>query len=83
MSEANVRHRAVSHLFMPGQTISAVIKQVTRFDVTPDEQRKLLEAFKELNTDTVPKVGESGMIPVLPRHYDEVFKPRPRKTSLL
>ena len=80
---STIRHRAVSHLFMPGQTISAVIKQVNRYDVTPDEQRKLLIAFKELNTDAVPKVGERGMIPVLPRHYDEVFKPVPRKTSLL
>ena len=75
--------KAVSHLFMPGQTISAIIKQVNRFDVSKEEMVKLLSVYKKLNSDAVPKVGNRALIPVLARHHDEVFKPKEKKFSLL
>lgn len=66
--------RVKPHLFMPGETVVAAIKKYNLHDVTRDEQKLLLKQFKEINTDTVPRAGTRAMIPILSRHYEQVFK---------
>lgn len=69
-----LRVRAVPHLFMPGQTVSAVLKLYNLQDVMPGELKELLAQFKSINGDKNFKAGEKGMIPILVRHQQEVFK---------
>lgn len=73
--------KAKAHLFMPGDTITAAIKKYNLFDVTKNEMVVLLRVFNTLNTDAVPKAGQRVMIPVLPRHHDEVFKKPSAKSA--
>lgn len=68
------RPKAVHHLFMPGETVSAAIKKYNLYDVTKDEMRALLEQFKYCNPDLGnPRPGMSVLIPILPRHQEKVF----------
>jgi hypothetical protein len=73
--------KAKAHLFMPGDTITAAIKKHNLFDVTKNEMVVLLRSFTALNTDVVPKAGTRVMIPILPRHHDEVFAKKPAAKS--
>ncbi len=66
---------AKRHLFMPGHTLGAVIKQCNLYDVSKDEMEELIAKFKELNTDAIFKPGHSGLIPILARHHQKVFSP--------
>jgi hypothetical protein len=59
---------------MPGQTVVAALKLYNLHDVTPEEQRFLLTQYKEINTPENPRPGVRVMIPILERHYPEVFK---------
>jgi hypothetical protein len=68
------RPRVKPHLFMPGQTVGAVIKLINLHDVSKEEMQRLIEQFKEINGTRNFKAGERVMIPVLPRHYEEAFK---------
>jgi hypothetical protein len=66
--------KAMFHVFMPGDTVSGVIKKYNRFDVTKEEMNKLIEDFKESNQHLKAiKPGMSSLIPVLERHQAEVF----------
>ena len=67
------RARALPHLFMPGDTIQAVIKKVNQHDVTPQELADLVKTYGMINGTEVPKAGTSVMIPVLTRHQPTVF----------
>jgi len=60
--------RTIRHLFMPGQTINAAIKKHNRHDVTSEELDLLMREFITLNSDAVPRVGQSKLIPILDRH---------------
>lgn len=62
------RVKALSHMFMPGHTVTSAIKQINLYDVTKEEMPELLENFKKMNGDTVPRPGERVLIPVLARH---------------
>jgi hypothetical protein len=65
--------KAKPHMFMPGETINAAIKRYNLYDVTKDEMVSLLEDFKKMNDSPVFKPGMRGMIPILPRHWEQVF----------
>ena len=57
----------IPHMFMPGETIEAVIKKVNMHSVDPNELRALMSEFNRINGSQVPKVGMSAKIPVLQR----------------
>ena len=66
--------KALHHVFMPGDTVSGVIKKYNRFDVSKEEMNKLIEDFKESNQHLKAiKPGMSSLIPILERHYAAVF----------
>lgn len=67
------RARALPHIFMPGDTIQAVIKKINLFDVDPQELKDLVQTYGMINGNEVPKAGTSVMIPVLSRHQPTVF----------
>ncbi len=67
------RARALPHLFMPGDTIQAVIKKLNRHDVLPEELKDLVVTYGMINGNEVPKAGTSVMIPILARHQADVF----------
>ena len=67
------RARALPHMFMPGQTVQAIIKKMNMHDVTPEELKELVATFTMINGDEVPKAGTSVMIPILPRHQAAAF----------
>ena len=58
---------AKDHMFMPGETIEAIIKKVNMHSVDPNELRALMEEFNRLNNGIIPKVGTAVKIPVLQR----------------
>ena len=57
----------VPHMFMPGETIEAIIKKVNLHSVDPNELKELMTEFNRINGGHVPKVGMSAKIPVLQR----------------
>lgn len=67
------RARALPHLFMPGDTVQAIIKKLNRHDVTPQEMKDLVATYGMINGTEVPKAGTSVMIPILTRHQADVF----------
>lgn len=69
----NTRLQAKNHMFMPGDTVTGVIKKYNLFDVTKEEMTLLIEQFKDINTPQVLKPGISALIPILPRHDAAVF----------
>lgn len=69
----NTRLQAKNHMFMPGDTVSGVIKKYNLFDTTPEEMKMLIDQFKDINTPQVLKPGISALIPILPRHDAKVF----------
>jgi hypothetical protein len=52
------------HTFRPGETITAVIRLLGRHDLSPWEIANLLKVFDQLNSEKVPKVGETFKIPL-------------------
>jgi hypothetical protein len=68
------RAKAVSHLFMPGDTVGGIIKKYNRHDVTKDEMRVLLKTFMDVNGNDNPRACSRKLIPVLERHHEAVFK---------
>jgi hypothetical protein len=66
--------KAVHHMFMPGETVTATIKKYNLYQVTREEMPGLLEMFKEVNTAENPKPGMNVLIPILERLQPEVFK---------
>jgi hypothetical protein len=68
------RAKAIPHLLMSGDTITAVIKCKNLYDVTPLELRELMETFSMINGLTVLKPGATVMVPILQRHQAEVFE---------
>ena len=62
-----IADKTIPHMFMPGETIEAVIKKVNMHSVDPNELKVLMIQFNLINGDTVPKVGSSAKIPVLQR----------------
>jgi Glu-tRNA(Gln) amidotransferase subunit E-like FAD-binding protein len=67
------RARALPHLFMPGDTIQAVIKKTNLHDVQDHELKDLVQTYGMINGNEVPKAGTSVMIPILGRHQATVF----------
>ena len=61
------RAKAVPHMFMPGETVSAAIKKYNNYDVTKQEMTELLNTFKVTNP-VIPRPGMRVLIPVLDRH---------------
>ena len=57
----------INHMFMPGETIEAIIKKVNMHSVDPNELRALMEEYNRLNNGEIPRVGKSVKIPVLSR----------------
>jgi hypothetical protein len=70
----NKNVKALPHLFMPGETIVAAIKSLNMYDVSKDEMKQLLKTYDQINGKTVVKAGTRVMVPILERHYVEVFK---------
>lgn len=68
------RIKAKPHLFMPGQTVQGAVKQFNMYDTTPAEIIELMEQFKTINDNAIPKPGMNMMIPILPRHFKTVFE---------
>ena len=64
--------KAVSHMFMPGETVVAAIKKYNLYDLTKQEVDLLLREFKEHNTE-IPRPGMRVLIPILERHQAAVF----------
>lgn len=62
-----IAERTVPHMFMPGETIEAIIKKVNMHSVDPNELRVLMQAYNQINGTKVPKVGQAVKIPVLTR----------------
>ena len=67
------RPKAKLHLFMPGDTVSGVIKKHNLFDLSKAEVDELIEQFKAINAPGAIKPGMSGNIPILLRHQETVF----------
>lgn len=67
------RTKAKQHMYMPGDTVTAVIKKYNLFDLTRDELNHLIEEYKEINLPGVIKPGTSALIPILQRHHAAVF----------
>lgn len=67
------RARAVPYLFMPGDTVQAVIKKQNRHDVLPEELVELNKTYLMINGQEVPRPGTSALIPILSRHQADVF----------
>ena len=67
------RPKTLPHLFMPGETVSAVIKKMNKYDVTGEEMQVLLAQFKDINPG-IPRPGVRALIPILTRHQTEIFK---------
>ena len=53
------------HLFMPGQTIVAVIKLFNGMVSDPETLSTLIDQFNQRNNFRVPKVGLTFEIPVM------------------
>jgi hypothetical protein len=68
------RAKAVSHLFMPGDTVGGIIKKYNLHDTTKEEMKVLLKSFMDINTNENPRAGSRKLIPILERHHDAVFK---------
>ena len=60
--------KTVPHVFLPTQTINAVIKLKNRHDVTATELTELMAVFNAVNGEKVPRVGQRFEIPILERH---------------
>ncbi len=69
-----VRPKAISHLFMPGQTVVGAIKMVNRHDVNQTETAILIQQFKDINGEINPKAGMRLLLPILERHHSQIFK---------
>lgn len=69
-----ITQKVKPHMFMPGETVGAAIKKYNLYNVTTDEMKKLLGMFVSINGEKNFKPGMRVMIPILERHYDEVFK---------
>jgi hypothetical protein len=67
------RIQAKSHMFMPGDTVQAVVKKFNLHDVTKEEMCQLIDQFKDINPPLVLKPGINALIPILDRHQDKVF----------
>lgn len=68
------RIKAKQHLFMPGHTVQSIVKQHNLYDVTPEEIIELMKQFNKINENVLPRPGMNMLIPILPRHFDVVFK---------
>lgn len=66
-------HRAVSHMFMPGDTVVGALKKYNRYQLTVEETEQMKRAFKEINPDVILRPGMRVLIPIHPRLYAEVF----------
>jgi len=62
-----IAERTVPHMFMPGETIEAILKKVNMHSVDPNELRELMAAYNRINGTKVPKVGQAVKIPILTR----------------
>jgi hypothetical protein len=69
----NDRTKAKRHLYMPGDTVSGVIKKYNLFDISKQEMDAMIEEYKQINAPGVIKPGMSALIPILVRHHDAVF----------
>jgi hypothetical protein len=67
------RIQAKSHLFMPGDTVQAVVKKYNQHDVSKEEMEHLIDQFKDINPPAVLKPGVNALIPILERHQSTVF----------
>lgn len=67
------RPKVVSHLLMPGETITGAIKKHNRYDVSAQEMTGLLKTFNTTNMAKVFKPGNRVLIPILERHQAAVF----------
>lgn len=67
------RIKAKQHMYMPGDTVSAVIKKYNLFDVSKEELVQLIEEYKAINNPGVIKPGTSALVPILQRHHAAVF----------
>lgn len=61
------------HMFMPGETIEAIIKKTNRHDANQIELEQLIREYRLINGIGVPRAGTQALIPVLARHQTEVF----------
>ncbi len=66
-------HRAVSFMFMPGNTVVGAIKKCNHYKLNAEETEEMKKAFKEINPDVVLRPGMRVLIPIHPRLHDEVF----------
>jgi hypothetical protein len=58
--------QTVTHQFGMGHTIEAIIKLHNRkYDLTKTELAHLLNLYNELNNHSVPKLGDTVLIPIL------------------
>lgn len=67
------RGKAAPHIFMPGQTVTGAISKINVHDVTPDEMKILLAAYREINPPVNPTPGLKVLIPILERHEARIF----------
>lgn len=65
--------KAMNHMFMPGDTVQAVIKKFNLMDVSSEEMLELIERFKAINAEGAIKPGMKMLIPILQRLEDKVF----------
>lgn len=55
------------HMFMPGHTIKAVIKQYNGLDISEYDYKILITEFNKVNQNNVPRPGEKFKIPITKR----------------
>ncbi len=53
------------HLFMPQETIHAIIKKYNTVQLTKEQLSKMMDWFNEENGNTVPRVGQRYQIPII------------------
>lgn len=57
------------HIFLPGHTVSAIIKMYNSYTITEEELNTLTEKFKDVNKKDVYHPGDKVLIPI--SHVDE------------
>jgi hypothetical protein len=63
--------KETTHMFMPGQTITAIFKKNNEYNISKDEMIVLLKWFNEVNWPNgkveIPQPGQRYRIPIMER----------------
>ena len=60
-----LEYHVVDHVFRPGETIIAVIRNLHNYNITPEEITSIILIFNKLNSNKVPVPGVIFKIPIL------------------